>query len=93
MNMRQLAINGNRKRWAHKPSDAEILDACRDYSDMGFSRSDVAAIIGYSRPHFTREVLPRVDPDDTIQWPSRGWTVAHRAYWDDYHAQHGDRIR
>jgi len=91
--MHHLATLANRKRWAHKPGDAEILDACYEYADMGYSRSEVAAIMGYSRPHFTREVLPRIDPDNSIQWPSRGWSAAHKAYWDDYKAEHGERMR
>ena len=44
----------------------------RGFADMGYSRSDVAAILGYSRPDFTRRVLPRHDPNNEINWPGRG---------------------
>lgn len=75
---RIAAMAGNAKRWADKPDDADVLAECREYAAMSYSRSDVAAILGYSRPHFTRHVLPRIDPRGEIAWPSRGWTVAHR---------------
>ena len=48
-----------------------ILDVLRGYAAMGYSRSDVAGILGYSRPHFTRHVLPAVDPGQRIVWPGR----------------------
>jgi len=44
----------------------------RGFADLGYSRSDVAAILGYSRPDFTRRVLPRHDPHNEINWPGRG---------------------
>lgn len=77
MKQQQIAARiGNACRWADKPSDAEVREECREYAAMGYSRSDVAAILGYSRAHFTRYVLPRIDPNGEIAWPQRGASVA-----------------
>lgn len=55
-----------------------IADILRGYAEMGYSRSDVAGILGYSRPHFTRHVLPTVDPAGETPWPGRGKSNAVR---------------
>lgn len=74
----QASRIANARRWAHKPSRQEILDECHEYAAMGYSRTIAAACLGYSRPHFTRHVLPRIDPEGRIAWPSRGGSVAHQ---------------
>jgi len=79
MKRQELASRaGNAIRWADKPSRQEILDECHEYAAMGYSRTVAAACLGYSRSHFTRHVLPRIDPQGAIPWPSRGGSVAHQ---------------
>ena len=55
-----------------------LYSECQEYAALGYSRTTVAGILGYSREHFTRQVLPRIDPERTIPWPSQGFSVAHR---------------
>lgn len=58
-----------KQREIEKEYGEPFADVVRGYAEMGYSRSDVAGILGYSRPHFTRCVLPALPP---MPWPSRG---------------------
>ena len=64
-------------------TNQDLYTECQEYATLGYSRTTVAGILGYSRSHFTREVLPRIDPERTIPWPSHGCSVAHREAVDE----------
>lgn len=67
-----------RRREIEQEYGEPFLEIVRGFAEMGYSRSDTAAILGYSRAHFTRCVLPQIDPAGAIPWPANGKSVATR---------------
>jgi hypothetical protein len=60
----------------HRESFAAVL---RGYAELGYSRSDVARILGFDRPDFTRRVLPKHDPHGEIPWPGTNQSNGRKA--------------
>jgi len=44
----------------------------RGFAAMGYSKSEVAGVLGWNRQDFLRRTLPRYDPGQEIDWPGKG---------------------
>ncbi|MEF8794765.1 MAG: hypothetical protein V5A50_13975, partial [Thiohalorhabdus sp.] len=49
-----------------------IAVVIRGFAELGYSKSDVAGILGYSKQDFLRRVLPRHDEHGEIRWSAKG---------------------
>jgi|GEM_PF-5211981 len=48
-----------------------IYDVVAGFAAGGESRRSTGEILGYHPQYFSQRVLPKIDPDGTIQWPEK----------------------